>query len=71
MALVFIDDSVNQARKSLESYVLFSDEELLKTVRREGVEKQKRPPALEQGELNSEENDNRYSRNFWDMAKAM
>ena len=64
MALVFIDDSVNQARKSLESYVLFSDEELLKTVWREGVEKQKRPLALEQGELNSEGNDNRYSRNF-------
>ena len=48
MALVSIDDSVNQARKSLESCVQSSDEELLKRVRREGVENKK---SLDQGEL--------------------
>ena len=46
MAPVSIDDSVNQARQSLESYVQSSHEELLKTVRRERVEKQKKPSGF-------------------------
>ena len=39
--LISIEDCVNQARISLEHYVQSSEEELLKTVRREGVESQK------------------------------
>lgn len=46
MALVSVDDSVNQARTSLESCVQSSDEELLKTVRREGVENKKKALRL-------------------------
>ena len=38
--LISVEDCVNQARISLESYVQSSEEELLKTVRREGVESQ-------------------------------
>ena len=49
MAPVSIDDSVNQARQSLESYVQSSHEELLKTVRRERVEKQKMPSGFRGG----------------------
>lgn len=71
MAPVSIDDSVNQARKSLESCVQSSDEELMKPVRREVVENKKSPPALDQGELNSEWRENRYIRNLWDRVKAM
>ena len=49
MAPVSIDDSVNQVRQSLESYVQSSHEELLKTVRRERVEKQKMPSGFRAG----------------------
>lgn len=38
--LISVEDCVNQARISLESYVQSSEEELLKTVRRGGVESQ-------------------------------
>ena len=38
--LISVEDCVNQARISLESCVQSSEEELLKTVRREGVESQ-------------------------------
>jgi len=72
MALVSIDDSVNQARKSLESCVQSSDEELLKKQSGgKGLKTKKSPPALDQGELNSEWRENRYIRNLWDRVKAM
>ena len=38
--LISVEDCVNEASMSLESHVLSSKEELLKTVRREGVESQ-------------------------------
>ena len=38
--LISVEDCVDQARISLENYVQSSEEELLKTVRREGVESQ-------------------------------
>jgi len=40
IGLISVEDCVIQASLSLESYVQSSEEELLKTVRREGVESQ-------------------------------
>ena len=44
--LISVEDCVNQARISLQTYVQSSEEELLKTVRREGVKSQETVAGL-------------------------
>ena len=48
--LISVEDCVNQARISSESYVQSTEEESLKTVKREGLRVKKRLLALKRGE---------------------
>ena len=71
--LISVEDCVVQASISLESYVQSSEEELLKTVSREGVENQEMAAVFKQGDemkIFKKRKENRYMGNLWDRVKA-